>query len=336
MAPRPASGAGGASTGHAADDDDSRLVSSLASLLGSEREARWIVEHVESGGAARSGHPGRPEQVPSRRPSGGREERARALAERRAAGEPLQYVLGRWPFRELELDVDPRVLIPRPETEQVVEVALAEFRRIRTAVRSGPSSAASGRSADQAAGGVCVDLGTGSGAIALSLAVEAGADAPGSEVWATDESVEALAVARQNLAGLAFVDPAAAERVRLAQGSWFDALPPRLAGRVDLLVSNPPYVAASEYTGLEPTVRDWEPRRALVAERGVGGVGGMADIEAIIAGARRWLHRSGAVVIEIAPLQAYASIDAARRAGFGQVATERDLAGSLRMLVARC
>ena len=331
MAPRPASGAGGASTGHAAGDDHSRLVSSLASLLGSEREARWIVEHVESGGAARSGHPGRPEQVPSRRPSGGREERARALAERRAAGEPLQYVLGRWPFRELELDVDPRVLIPRPETEQVVEVALAEFRRIRTAVRSGPSSAASGRSADQAAGGVCVDLGTGSGAIALSLAVEAGADAPGSEV-----SVEALAVARQNLAGLAFVDPAAAERVRLAQGSWFDALPPRLAGRVDLLVSNPPYVAASEYTGLEPTVRDWEPRRALVAERGVGGVGGMADIEAIIAGARRWLHRSGAVVIEIAPLQAYASIDAARRAGFGQVATERDLAGSLRMLVARC
>ncbi len=336
MAPRPASGAGGASTGHAAGDDHSRLVSSLASLLGSEREARWIVEHVESGGAARSEHPGRPEQVPSHRPSGGREERARALAERRAAGEPLQYVLGRWPFRELELDVDPRVLIPRPETEQVVEVALAEFRRIRTAVRSGPSSAASGRSADQAAGGVCVDLGTGSGAIALSLAVEAGADAPGSEVWATDESVEALAVARQNLAGLAFVDPAAAERVRLAQGSWFDALPPRLAGRVDLLVSNPPYVAASEYTGLELTVRDWEPRRALVAERGVGGVGGMADIEAIIAGARRWLHRSGAVVIEIAPLQAYASIDAARRAGFGQVATERDLAGSLRMLVARC
>ena len=336
MAPRSASGPGGASTGQARGDDRSRLVSSLASLLGSEREARWIVEHVEAVHEGRSGDPGRPDRVPSRRPPGNREERARGLAERRASGEPLQYVLGRWPFRELELDVDPRVLIPRPETEQVVEVALAEFRRIRAAVGSGQGAGAPGWSADQAVGGVCVDLGTGSGAIALSLAVEAGADGPGPEVWGTDESTDALAVARQNLDGLALVDPAAAERVRLAQGSWFDALPPRLVGRVDLLVSNPPYVAASEYAGLEPTVRDWEPGRALVAERGVGGVGGMADIEAIIAGARRWLHRSGAVVIEIAPHQAYASIDAARRAGFGQVATERDLAGSLRMLVARC
>jgi release factor glutamine methyltransferase len=102
------------------------------------------------------------------------------------------------------------------------------------------------------------------------------------------------------------------------------------------VVSNPPYVAESEYRHLDPSVRDWEPRGALVAGPGAGGAEGMAAIEAIIAGAPRWLHRAGAVVIEIAPYQAQASVDAARRAGFGQVTTERDLAGRRRMLVARC
>ncbi len=327
MAPDPASDAPvTTSPGDGAAGERSRLVSSLAALLDSEREAVWIVEHVEAEQADRSA---------LGQPPVGRGERAQELADRRAAGEPLQYVLGRWPFRTLELDVDPRVLIPRPETEQVVEVALAEFRRIRDAVRSGASG--DGRGAeDRGAGGVCVDLGTGSGAIALSLAAEAGAAAPHLEVWATDASADALAVTRQNLEGLAQVDPAAAGRVRLVEGCWFDALPLRLAGRVDVLVSNPPYVAAVEFAGLEPTVRDWEPRQALVADRGIGGVGGMADIEELIAGARRWLHGSGTAVIEIAPAQAYASIDAARRAGFGHVATERDLAGRLRMLVARC
>lgn len=280
-------------------EERERLVAAIAARVGSAQEARWIVDH---GGL----------------------DRARALADRRAAGEPLQYVLGRWPFRSLELQVDRRVLIPRPETEQVVEVALGELALVL--------GLGGRRSAGPA---MAVDLGTGSGAVALSLAVEGATDGDRLEVWATDASSDALDVARANLADLADADPVAAARVHLAQGRWFAALPPALMGRVDLVVSNPPYVAESDYAGLDPVVRDWEPHSALVSARGAAGVGGMADIEAIVAGAPRWLHRSGALVVEIAPSQAYAAIDAARRAGFSQVDTARDLAGRLRMLVAR-
>jgi release factor glutamine methyltransferase len=280
-------------------EERERLVAAIAARVGSAQEARWIVDH-------------------------GGMDRARALADRRAAGEPLQYVLGRWPFRSLELQVDRRVLIPRPETEQVVEVALGELALVL------------GLEGRRSAGpAMAVDLGTGSGAIALSLAVEGATDGGGLKLWATDASPDALDVARANLADLADADPVAAARVHLAHGPWFAALSPALVGRVDLVVSNPPYVAESDYAGLDPVVRDWEPHSALVSARGAAGVGGMADIEAIVAGAPRWLHRSGALVVEIAPSQAYAAIDAARRAGFSKVDTARDLAGRLRMLVAR-
>ncbi len=121
----------------------------------------------------------------------------------------------------------------------------------------------------------------------------------------------------------------------LVEGSWFEALPGRLAGRVDLVVSNPPYVSEAEYGELEPTVRDWEPRGALVAARGSGGVGGMADIETIVSLSPGWLRRTGSLVVEIAPAQARAAMDAARRSGFGQVTVERDLADRPRALVAR-
>jgi release factor glutamine methyltransferase len=130
------------------------------------------------------------------------------------------------------------------------------------------------------------------------------------------------------------VDPDAAGRVTLAGGSWYGALPPGLAGRVDLVVANPPYVTADEYLGLEPVVRSWEPRSALVAARGRCGVDGTADVEAVVEGAPRWLRPGGSLVVELAPHQAYAAIDVARRAGFRQVAVERDLAGRLRVLVA--
>ena len=120
----------------------------------------------------------------------------------------------------------------------------------------------------------------------------------------------------------------------MAHGSWFRALPPELAGRVDLLVSNPPYVAESEYPRLEPVVRDWEPREALVASTGAGGVEGMAAIEAIIVDAPRWLRGSGALVVEIAPVLAAPSEAAARRAGFRRVTIGHDLAGRARILVA--
>jgi release factor glutamine methyltransferase len=164
--------------------------------------------------------------------------------------------------------------------------------------------------------------------------VEGGATCPDLEVWATDASADALAVARANVGALRRLDREAAGRVQLAPGSWFDALPARLAGRVDLLVSNPPYVTESEYPDLDPSVREWEPREALVAADGAQGTAGMAAIEAIVLGAPRWLRPSGALVIEIAPAQAGPTAAAAREAGFGRVITERDLAGRLRMVVA--
>ncbi len=256
--------------------------------------------------------PGAPE--PAGRP-------ALALADRRAAGEPLQYVLGTWPFRTLELEVDRRVLIPRPETEQVVDAALGELSRI----------AADREPAGQPT--VCVDLGTGSGAIALSLAAE-GTTGGAVEIWATDASTDALEVARANRARLARRDPTAAARVTLAGGVWFEALPAALAGAVDLVVSNPPYVSEKEYPGLGPEVRDHEPRDALVAGPGANGRSGMADIEAVVAGAASWLRPSGGLVVELAPSQATAAVEAALRAGFSRARAASDLAGRLRMLVA--
>ncbi|MDA8275243.1 MAG: peptide chain release factor N(5)-glutamine methyltransferase [Actinomycetota bacterium] len=271
------------------------LVGEVRTLVGDRREATWIVEHAEAAGLGVQG--------------------ARVLARRRAAGEPLQYVLGTWPFRTLELRVDRRALVPRPETEVVVGVALDEL-----AVLGRP-------------GRVAIDLGTGSGAIALSLAVEArgGTDL---EVWATDRSAEALALAGENVARLAGTDPAAAARLRLVEGSWFAALPAALAGRCDLIVANPPYVAEDELPGLDPVVREWEPRSALVAGPGRSGVAGLADVEEVLTGAARWLAPGGAVVVELAPHQAAGAADVARRAGLAGVRTERDLAGRLRMVVA--
>jgi release factor glutamine methyltransferase len=279
------------------------VVTTLTGQLGSAQEARWILDH------------------------GG--DRWPELVERRLAGEPLQYVLGTWPFRHLDLMVDRRVLIPRPETEQVVEVALAVLGRM--CGPSGPGAAAPGDEPGTD-GRVCVDLGTGSGAIALSLATEGMAICRHLEVWATDISADALVVARHNMA------VAAAARdlpsVHLVEGPWFAALPRDLAGRIDLLVSNPPYVPEADVAGLDPIVRDWEPLEALMAAPGSAGVGGMAAIEAIIEDAPGWLGPGGVMVIELGPSQASAAVAAASGAGFGRVAVQRDLAGRDRMLVA--
>ncbi|MDP9069751.1 MAG: peptide chain release factor N(5)-glutamine methyltransferase [Actinomycetota bacterium] len=226
------------------------------------------------------------------------------MIRRRAAGEPLQYVLGVWGFRSLDLLVDGRVLIPRPETEAVVEVALAELRGL------GP-----GRP-------VVVDLGTGSGAIALSVASEV----PGAQVWATERSLPALAVARANLAGLG----QAGTGVRLAEGSWFTALPPIMRGRVDLVVSNPPYVAEREVPDLPPEVARWEPVEALV-----GGPTGLEQVEAIVSEAPSWLRRPGALVVELAPHHAAAAVTLAYESGFSEAEVRPDLSGRPRALVAR-
>ncbi|MBW3644817.1 MAG: peptide chain release factor N(5)-glutamine methyltransferase, partial [Actinobacteria bacterium] len=193
------------------------------------------------------------------------------MVERRSQGEPLQYVVGRWGFRSLDLMVDRRVLIPRPETEQVAGVAVEELRRLGAV----PSPGAAGAGARRT---TAVDLGTGSGAIALSLAVEVVT----AHVWGSDVSPQALAVARANLAGLG--RPGA--RVRLVEGDWFAALPADLAGAIDLVVSNPPYVASSD--PLPPEVEAWEPGEALVA-----GPTGLEHVERIVGEAPAWLAPAG-------------------------------------------
>jgi len=223
------------------------------------------------------------------------------MVERRGKGEPLQYVAGSWGFRRLDLMVDRRVLIPRPETEVVVEVALREL-----AALDAPRCV--------------VDLGTGSGAIALSLAAEG----PPASVWATDVSADALAVASANLAGLG---GSAAARVRIVEGSWYDALPAELTGQVGLIVSNPPYVADGDE--IEVDVERWEPGIALWA-----GPSGLEPTETILAGAGAWLRRPGAVVIEVAHERARQSAALAERHGFAAEVLP-DLAGRSRVLVAR-
>ncbi len=226
------------------------------------------------------------------------------MVERRSGGEPLQYVLGSWGFRTLDLMVDARVLIPRPETELVTEFALAELDR----VRSGGSS-----------GLVVVDLGTGSGAIGLSIAAER----PGTDVWLTDVSGDALAVARANLAGLG----RSGGGVRLAEGDWFRALPVELQGELGVVVANPPYVASVD--DLEPIVAAWEPELALLADDA-----GLAHLHHLVETAPQWLAPSGALVLELDPGQVPAVID---RAGsrFAEVEAREDLTGRLRAVVAR-
>jgi release factor glutamine methyltransferase len=294
-------------TGPAAAIDRRRLAGDLARRLGSATEARWLLEAALAAAAPGDASAGEPGAA------------LEAMVERRLSGEPLQYVLGGWAFRTLELACDPRALIPRPETEQVVEVALAELRRL----------VPGGRPAR------VVDLGTGTGAVALSLAVE-GAVVEGAavEVWATDADPGALALAAANRDRVEADHPGTAGRVTLCEGDWCGALPATLRGRVDLIVSNPPYVSEGEWPALDPEVRR-EPRRALVAAAGSDGTPGLADVEAVLADAWAWLARPGAAVVELAPHQAGAAQALATRRGFGDVEVRPDLAGRPRALVAR-
>jgi release factor glutamine methyltransferase len=269
--------------------------------LGDRRTAQWFVEDA-SGSSW-------PAALDEPVPAVAREALFSMLG-RRESGEPVQYVLGHWSFRKLDLMVDRRVLIPRPETEIVVEEALAELALLAPVGAAGPRP-------------VVVDLGTGSGAIVLSIATER----PDVEGWATDLSGEALAVASANLAGLG---AQAAGRVRLAQGSWWSALPAELKASVTLAVTNPPYVAEGEMAGLAEEVSRWEPRLALVA-----GPTGLEALEAILSEAPPWLAGRSAFVAEIAPHQSAAAKDMALSAGFRDVVVRNDLAGRERVLIAR-
>jgi release factor glutamine methyltransferase len=230
-----------------------------------------------------------------------------AMVERRLGGEPLQYVVGRWGFRQLDLMVDARVLIPRPETEVVAGHAIDELSRLVTTRRAGSPPTA-------------VDLGTGSGAIGLSIACEI----RGAQVWLTDASAEAVMVARANLAGLG----RAAVGVQVVEGTWFEALPAAGRGRLDLVVSNPPYVRADEK--LPDVVAKWEPRQALVP-----GPSGLEAYDVLVPGAAEWLAPHGALVLECAPDQVATLIERCEEVGFDEVEAFEDLAGRPRGIIAR-
>jgi release factor glutamine methyltransferase len=281
-----------------------------ARTLRPEQEARWMVERV-------SGYDGAELVVNEREvATAPAVQHLEAMLERRAAGEPLQYVLGRWDFLGLDLLVDRRVLVPRPETEVVAQRAIEEAERL--GARRGKHDAWLAADTSYAV----ADLGTGSGAIALALAREL----PEAEVWATDTSDDALAVARANVAGIG----SAATRVRLSAGSWYDALPHDLHGALRLVVTNPPYVAEHEVAALPRDVVDWEPRGALVS-----GPTGFEALEVVIAGAPDWLDPAGgALVVELAPHQADRAQELADHAGFTDVRVDTDLVGRARVLVA--
>jgi len=218
---------------------------------------------------------------------------ARALLARRGRREPLAYILGEWGFRRLNLKVDPRALIPRPETEIVVERCLEHLR------------------ADPQPEPKVIDVGTGSGAIALAIADEH----PSARVTALDESADALALARENaeLTGLA-------GSVDFVQADVHAGLPD---GPYRLVVSNPPYVRPDEIEGLQPEVRDWEPRQATV---------GTKVTEAVARTAREALEPGGWLVVEVADGTAEEVRSLLVRLGFESTCSTRDLAGRDRVV----
>jgi release factor glutamine methyltransferase len=217
---------------------------------------------------------------------------------RRAKREPLQYIDGVAAFRDLRLAVDRRVLIPRPETETLVDEVLAWAR---------------GREGLHA-----LDVGTGSGAIALALATEG----PFARVVATDVEAGALEVARANHASAAPHAP-----VEFRQG---DAYAPVAGETFDVVVSNPPYVGLSERESLDAEVRDWEPASALFS-----GADGLDVVRRLVSGAPAVLRPNGLLAMEIGAEQGAAVADLVRAtAGFGEPRVLRDLAGRERMVLA--
>ena len=228
-------------------------------------------------------------------------EAAWAAAVRRATGMPLEYAAGRAAFRHLMLDVDDRVLIPRPETEVLVDLVLELTRH--------------------EAGGVAVDVGTGSGAIAIALATEGTFE----RVIATDLSLDALFTAQGNVARYA---PACATTLELRHGSL---LGPVTECGLRAVVSNPPYIAFAEAAELPPAVRDWEPAVALFSAQG-----GMAVTARLVLDAAERLAPNGVLALEVDARRAAAvAALAVAHGAYADVRVVDDLTGRERFVVAR-
>lgn len=216
------------------------------------------------------------------------------LVSRRAHGEPIAYILGKKGFHNIELLVGPGVLIPRPETELLVEIALAEISKINK-----PAS--------------LLDLGTGSGAIALSIASSSAL----ASLIATDQSLEALAIAKQNAQSLAL-----SSQIQFAQGSWYEAVSPQ--DQFDVIVSNPPYIASQDPHLGQGDLR-FEPESALT-DYGSG----LSCLQAIISGASKFLKSGGLVAVEHGYDQSEAVVELMKEAGLVDVQVHQDLAGHCR------
>jgi release factor glutamine methyltransferase len=214
----------------------------------------------------------------------------RDLVKRRRAREPIAYILGSREFYGHAFRVDARVLVPRPDTEALVETALLRTRHVSLAMRA-------------------LDLCTGSGCVAVSLAL----DRPTSLVLATDQSEGALAVARDNALRLG------AYRVAFALGDLYAAVPPGY--RFDVVTANPPYIATADLPGLMPDVRDFEPRLALE-----GGEDGLDLVRRVVAGAAPCLVPGGVLAVEVGAGQAPAVVTLFERAGYEAVEVRRDYA----------
>ena len=218
-----------------------------------------------------------------------------------AAGEPVQYAMGRWAFRYLDLMIDKRVLIPRPETEQIVDHVLKHI-------------------GDRRKGITILDLGTGSGAIGLSLLNELPLES--CVVWMTDNSEDALDVARANGIGIG----RHAVGARFAHGSWFEPLPEEMRNTFDVVVSNPPYISTNDVE-LEKSVYEWEPSEALFA-----GDDGLDAIRIIASQATDWLCPNGILVVEIGHQQGSAVSELFSASGFQNVRIHADLASHERFV----
>jgi release factor glutamine methyltransferase len=226
-------------------------------------------------------------------------DKIRPLVRRRSQREPLQYILGGTEFFHLMLKADRRALIPRPETERLLEL-------VTTRLAAGPPA-------------TILDLGTGSGAIALGLA----ACWPGSLVTAVEASPEALALAGENAAA-AGLDG----RLQLLQSDWFSALAP--AARFDLIIANPPYLTEAEVAEAAPEVRDHEPRLALTPGRD-----GLGALRTIIDSARGFLKPGGMLALETGIAQHGALLGQLTAAGYQDAESEKDYAGRDRFILAR-
>jgi release factor glutamine methyltransferase len=271
-----------------------QLLVETTAVIGERPAARWLCE-VASGAD-------RIEEVLDEPATERMVAHLDVMLARYQAGEPLAYVLGRWSFRRLDLAVDRRVLIPRPETEVVAGVAI-ELARARPAPI------------------VVADLGTGSGAIGLALADELPVD--GVTVWLTDSSPDALDVARANLAGIG----RRAANVRLAEGRWFDALP---AGtQLDVAVANPPYVADGA-PDVDEAVLVWEPHDALFA-----GPDGLREVRTIIDAAPRHVRPGGWLALEIGATQGPVVERLLLDGDYADVSIRPDLAGRDRIALGR-